>query len=52
VLTGRQYLRSSIRDRRLQGQSPMARLFKYGFSYKCAAADKIFSDIWRRAVAV
>jgi len=34
----------------LQGHSSIAGLFKYDFSYSCAAVDKISSDTARRAV--
>ena len=31
----------------LQGHSPITRLFKWDFSYSCAAIDKISTDIMR-----
>jgi len=34
----------------LQGHAPISGLFKYDFLYSCAAADKISTDIARRAV--
>jgi len=34
----------------LQGHAPIARLSKCDFSYNCAAADKISTDITRRVV--
>ena len=36
----------------LQGHSPIASLFKWDFSYSCATADKISTDIARRGIPV
>jgi len=34
------------------GHSPIASLFKWDFSYSCATADKISTDIARRGIPV
>jgi len=34
----------------IQGQSPISSLFRWDFSYTCAAVDKTSTDIVHRAV--